>query len=115
MKPGTPTGIGFGLEATGIPLRVLIVEPAGRSAAALQEIGAHSNVMVQVSRDPKAAVRKLRNEDYDVIVVDLPPQHMTPAELFRSIVAIDVFNGLLITAGIDTVHGDPPADGPGGQ
>ena len=90
MKPGLPAGIGFGLETTGIPLRVLVIEAAGRSAAVLQEIGALTGVTVQLDRDPRSAVRTLRIESYDVIVVDLPPPHMTPAELFRSIVAVDI-------------------------
>ncbi len=90
MEPRLPAGMGFGLETTGIPLRILVIEPAGRSAAVLQEIGALTGITVQLNRDPRGAVGTLSQEHYDVIVVDLPPPHMTSAELFRSIVAVDI-------------------------
>jgi DNA-binding response OmpR family regulator len=79
-----------GLDATGIPLRVLVVEPMGYCAAILKEIGALAGFSVDLVRDPRSAARLLQNDSYDVIVVDLPPPHMTATELFRSILAVDI-------------------------
>lgn len=90
MEPGLPAGMGFGLDTTGIPLRVLVIEPMGHNAAILQEIGALAGFSVDLVRDPRAAARLLQDDSYDVIVVDLPPPHMTATELFRSILAVDI-------------------------
>ena len=90
MEPGLPTGMGFELETAGIPLRVLVVESLNHTSSVLQEIGAVTGMTVESERDARVAVERLRDEQFDVIIIHLPPPQMKPAELFRDIVAIDV-------------------------
>jgi DNA-binding response OmpR family regulator len=90
MQPGLPTGMGFELETAGIPLRVLVVESLNHTSATLEEIGTVTGMTVESERDARVAVERLRDEQFDVIVVHLPPPQMSPAELFRDIVAIDI-------------------------
>lgn len=80
-------GPDLGLEATGMPLRVLVIEANDRAARMLRETDAVSGLVVESVRDPRQAPQRLRNEFYDVIVIDLPPPQVSPQDLFREIVA----------------------------
>ena len=90
IEPGLPVGLDFGLDAAGIPLRVLVVEPLGHNAAILQEIGTLTGLSVELVRAPHEAIRRLQDTAFDVIVIELPPPHVTAEELFRGIVALDL-------------------------
>ena len=87
MEPGLPTGPELGLEACGVPLRVLVIESSAYTAGLLQDVGALAGVSVEVARDPRGAVRLLRQEFFDAVVIELPTPHISAHALFREIVA----------------------------
>ncbi len=89
-EPGLPTGPDLGLEAYGIPLRVLVIEASAYTAGLLQDVGSPTGLSVEVARDPRGAVRRLRQEFFDAVVIDLPTPHITAQDLFREIVAINL-------------------------
>ncbi|NIR45877.1 MAG: hypothetical protein GWN32_01740 [Gemmatimonadetes bacterium] len=90
MEPDLPTGLDFGLEAAGIPLRVLVLEPMGHNAGLLEEIGALTGMSVDLVRDTRGALRRLERDRFDAVVIELPAPGMAPIDLFRAIVAIDI-------------------------
>jgi CheY-like chemotaxis protein len=90
MEPGLPTDPYIGLETHGVGVRVLVIEGSGHTAGLLEEVATLTGLSVELARDPREGLRRLRGDVYDVIVVDLPPPHMTPEELFRRIVAVDL-------------------------
>ncbi|UCC48980.1 MAG: hypothetical protein JSV41_02050 [Gemmatimonadota bacterium] len=89
-EPGLPTGPDLGLEAYGIPLRVLVIEASAYTAGLLQDVGSPTGLSVEVARDPRGAVRRLRQEFFDAVVIDLPTPHITAQDLFSEIVAINL-------------------------
>jgi DNA-binding response OmpR family regulator len=89
-EPGLPTGPDLGLEAYGIPLRVLVIEASAYTAGLLQDVGSLTGLSVEVARDPRGAVRRLRQEFFDAVVIDLPTPHISAQDLFREIVAINL-------------------------
>jgi DNA-binding response OmpR family regulator len=90
MEPGLPTGPNVGLETHGVAVRVLVIEGSGYTAGLLEEIAALTGLSVELTRDPRDGLRRLRGDWYDAVVVDLPAPHMTAEDLFRRIVAIDL-------------------------
>lgn len=88
--PGLPTGPELGLEAYGIPLRVLVIEPSTYTAGLLQDVGSVTGLSVEAARDPRGAVRLLRQEFFDAVVIDLPTPHISARDLFREIAGINL-------------------------
>jgi DNA-binding response OmpR family regulator len=101
-----PAGPDFGPEAQGVPLRVLVVEASGYSAGLLEEVSHLTGLVVELSRNPRAAVDRLQSEFYDAVVIDLPPPLMPPEELFRRIVAIDLEQAVRVVFLVNDL-GDP--------
>ena len=89
-EPGLPTGPDLGLEAYGVPLRVLVIEASAYTAGLLQDVGALTGLSVEVARDPRGAIRRLREESFDALVIELPTPHISAHDLFREIVAADL-------------------------
>lgn len=90
MEPGLPIGLDFGLEAAGIPLRVLVLEPMGHNAGLLEEVAELTGLTVELVRDPRTTLSRLENDRYDAVVIELPAPGMASIDLFRAIVAIDI-------------------------
>lgn len=85
-----PGGSDVGLKTPGAPMRVLVVEGAEYAGGLLRESGDPSMLHIESARDPRQALRQLRNEFYHAVVVELPHPSMSAEDLFRSVVAFDV-------------------------
>jgi CheY-like chemotaxis protein len=90
VEPGLPTGLDFGLESAGIPLRILVLEPMGHNAGLLEDVGALTGMAIELVRDPRTMLSRLENDRYDAVVIELPPPGMASIDLFRAIVGIDI-------------------------
>jgi CheY-like chemotaxis protein len=88
-EPRLPTGPDLGLEAQGFPLRVLVIGASAHTPGLLQQVGEVTGLGVETAWDPREALRRLREQSYDVVVVDLPYPQMTAEELFMAIVDVD--------------------------
>ncbi len=87
-------GSEVGLKTPGLPLRVLVVEGADYAGDLLSESGSPSLFHIESTRDPRQAVRQMRNEFFDAVVVELPHPTMPAEELFRSVIAFDIEQAL---------------------
>lgn len=85
-----PEGPDSGIEARRTTVRALVIENAAQTAPLLAKLGASSGLLVDALRDPRAALERLRDQFYDVIVADLPLTQMEPEDFFRDIVAISL-------------------------
>lgn len=88
IDPRLPTGLDLGQQPQGLPLRVLVLESSSRTGGILQELSALSGFSVECARHPDDALRRLRAEFFDVIVIELPSPLLAPDELFRRIEGI---------------------------
>jgi DNA-binding response OmpR family regulator len=89
MEPRLPTGLEFGLEAYGVDLRVMLIESTGYSAGQLREYVGRAGMEIELARNPRQAIRRLRRQFFDALVIELPTQQMPPDDLFREILGID--------------------------
>ena len=90
MERMQPYGPDLGLEAGRGTIRALVIEGGDYTASLLTETGATNTLTVQSMRDPREALRRLRKEFYDVIVVSLPVAQMGAEELYRGVAALDL-------------------------
>ena len=90
MEPRLPAGLEFGLEAFGVELRVLFIDSSGYSAGLFKDYVGQSGMEIDLARNPRQALRRLKKHFYDVVVIELPTPQIPPDDLFRDIVAIDL-------------------------
>ena len=83
--PSLPTGPDLGMEAHGAPFRVLLIGAGGYSAGLLHEVAAASGLGVDVTRDPHEALLRMRDELFDVVIIDLPNPQVSAEEIYRGI------------------------------
>ncbi len=83
--PILPTGPDLWMEAHGAPFHVLLIGTSAYSADMLREIGGLSGLGVEVARDPHEALLRLREETFDVVVIDLPHPQMSAEEIYRTL------------------------------
>ncbi|UCC71952.1 MAG: hypothetical protein JSV86_16525 [Gemmatimonadota bacterium] len=90
MEPRLPAGLEFGLEGFGVELRVLVIEATGYSTGQFREYVGHSGMEIDLARNPLQALRRMKRQFYDVVVIELPTPQIPPDDLFRDILAIDL-------------------------
>lgn len=88
-EPRLPVGPDLGLEAVGVPFRVLVIEASAYSADLLRDTAAPSGLGVDVERDPLEALDRLSGEFYHAVVVDLPNSQVTAGEIFDRIMDLN--------------------------
>ena len=88
-NPRLPTGPELGLEAVGAPFRVLVIESSAYSAGLLREAAGPAGLAIDVARDPWEAIDRLGEDQYNVVVIDLPNSQVTGEELYERIVQLD--------------------------
>lgn len=89
-RHGPPTaGFDFAGNGSGTPLRVLVLESNGRTGGLVREAAARTGIAVDLAREPRMALRRLREALYDVILIDLPTPGFRGHDLFTEISAID--------------------------
>ncbi len=76
------------VDATGRPLRLLLVDDEAGFADVLARRLARRGLRVQVAGSGREAVRILRRADFDVAVVDLKMEGMDGIELLRIVKAM---------------------------
>ena len=88
-NPLTPD---ISLETPGLPIRILVVEGTEYAGDLLKE--SPSMFQIEAARDAKVALRNMRNEFYDAVVVELPNASMSAEDLFRSVIGFDLEQAL---------------------
>lgn len=91
VTPHGPPATGFDLAGNGnsTALRVLVLESNGHTGGLVRQAAAHTGIAVDLAREPRMALRRLREAFYDVILIDLPTPGIRDHELFSEISAID--------------------------
>ena len=84
-RPSLPPGPDLWMEAHGAPFRVLLIGTSAYNADLLREVGELGGLGVEVVRDPQESVQRLRDDTFDVVVVDLPHPQMRAEEIYRGI------------------------------
>lgn len=90
MEPRLPADLEFGLDTYGVELRVLFIETTGYSAGVFRDYVGQGGLQVELARNPGQALRQMKRQFYDTVVIELPTQQIPPDDLFRDIVAIDL-------------------------
>jgi DNA-binding response OmpR family regulator len=90
MERIEPFDSDLGADGGHEPISVLVIEVSEYTASLLAESRGAARLSVNSVRDTRQALRRLRNEHYDVIVVNLPAPQMGAEEFFRSVVAFDL-------------------------
>ncbi len=88
MEPRLPADLEFGLEAFGVELRVLVVEATGYSAGQLRDYVGRSGMEIDLARNPRQALGRMKRQFYDAVVVELPTPQIPADDVFRGILAI---------------------------
>jgi DNA-binding response OmpR family regulator len=83
------TGLDLAGNGNGTALRVLVLESNGRTGGLVRQAAAQTGIAVDLAREPRMALRRLREAFYDVILIDLPAPGIQERELFTEISAID--------------------------
>jgi CheY-like chemotaxis protein len=96
IRPGLPTGLNLDPGTYAVGIRVLVIEVSGFSASLLAETAGPGGLEIDLVRDAREAVVKVQNQFYEVIVIELPPLHLTSVELFRDLVAYDLEQAMRI-------------------
>jgi DNA-binding NtrC family response regulator len=68
---------------------VLVVEPAPYAARLLREMNSGGNLGVEGAREPADALRRLRGEPFDVVVIDLSGQWEAAESFFDDVAELD--------------------------
>ncbi len=84
----------IGLETRGMPIRILVVEGSDYAGGLLRESGSPSMFHIDSTRDARQAIRRLRNEFYEAVVVELPHPGLSAEKIFRSVIAFDLEQAL---------------------
>lgn len=92
MIRDVPPGYSLDLQGTadGAALRILVVEGNGHTWGLLQDTIARGGIIVDLAREPRAALASVRERPYDVILIDLATPGVTDRELFDQIEAVDL-------------------------
>jgi len=87
-QTGQTPGQDWGPEARTSPLRVLLVAGNGLSAQLLEEVGRYTPLQIQRARGARDAWMELRERIFDVVVIELAPGPLGPAELYHGMVQL---------------------------
>jgi DNA-binding response OmpR family regulator len=82
-------GLDLAGDGNGTPLRLLVLESNGQTGGLVRQAAARTGIAVDLAREPRMALRRLREGFYDVILIDLPAPGIPDRELFTEISAID--------------------------
>jgi DNA-binding response OmpR family regulator len=68
----------------------LFIETTGYSAGVFREYVGQAGVEIELARNPRQALRRMKRQFYDTVVIELGTPQIPPDDLFRDIVAIDL-------------------------
>lgn len=90
MERTEPYGPDLAFRGGAAAIRALVIEASDYTASLLREAGATGTLVVESIRDPREALRRLREQFYDVVIANLPVVQMSADDFFRSVASLDL-------------------------